>query len=134
VARYFQIIGPTANFSEPTSPTQIPQLTVTRFWDHGELLVSYAVNYSTGAAARFSTLRVRLDGADVMAVFRSDSLPASFEMYRTRTLIVPITEGIHTIALFISASVAGAIITANTSNLTVIQLPLWDSAANIALF
>ncbi|MFQ5986640.1 MAG: hypothetical protein ACE5KQ_04720 [Thermoplasmata archaeon] len=108
--------------------TAIPGLTVTRFFDAGELWASgsFSVFNATGAPSNFEGM-ILLDGAEVLSNRPSTSVPNNSFGHFSFGLILPISRGVHTIALAARGRApVGDTVDLNSGVFTVIQLPRWD--------
>ena len=133
MARYSRRVGPVASFQPTGTRQDIPGMFVTRFFDDGELLVSWGVRIFNGDAfPAGGDVEAQLDGVDVKVDPSSWNALASDRIYVSDCILVPISKGIHRIALTVSNfGSVGDVVTGNGAQLTLVQLPQWDSSQDI---
>lgn len=138
MARMSQRIGPTADYSFVQANVQelIPGMTITRFFDEGELLILYTSNLENGGVPEASfRLRARVDGqSPALDVFhaRASRVMQGQAVALSGAYIKRIASGIHTIQLTCEVDVVpDTTARESRSSLVVIQLPQWDSAADV---
>jgi len=132
--RYSRRRGPTANFECALGYQLITGMSITRFWDEGELLISGMASYNqaAGATSQFG-LAIVLDAVTVLP-----QTPPTQTVLLGQTaslalkILQPIAQGQHTIQLWATGlAAAGDVIFAQSAELIVIQLPLWDATTDI---
>ena len=133
MARYNRASGPPADFELTAAFQDVTGLSITRSWDDGEVLISFTTSISNGTGLLVETdVRVLIDGQVQNLLFQSTTTPAGQFNTLTATAFLPLSEGSHTIKLQAGGNAAvGDVLLAGFTNLTVIQLPLWDSQAGI---
>lgn len=131
--RYSRRRGPAAIF-ELTAPfTLITGLTISRYWDEGELLISFHAR-TLNVCGFLSTFQLcpYLDGVAILAAPPAKDIPNGSDGSLSATILQPITQGPHTIQLFASGNAApGDIIPIQYAELVVVQLGVWDSDRDI---
>jgi len=134
MARYSRRSGPPANFELTATPTLITGLTLTRFFDEGELLISAQVEVGNATGVTITPfITVTVDGVTIPGIRGAPNIATGFRGAATLTTIVPIAAGMHTInVLGQGDAIAGDTAVANLAQLTVIQLPQWDQDTDIA--
>lgn len=138
MARISQRLGPSVDYFFVQAGVQepIPGLTITRFFDEGELLVLYActVNNENVAETEFR-LKPRVDGQSLAGdsfMGMAERVPQGEAVTISGSFIKSIAAGVHTIALFCQASnVPNARVLDLRTVLTVIQLPQWDQPTDV---
>lgn len=133
MARYSRRRGPEFDFALSTAPTRVPGMTITRFFDEGELLILAHARIREDAALANQVLLIPvLDGARLYQATHASSLVASGNLTMALTFLSPIAAGIHTLELQASVIAAtAAALLADSAELVAIQLPSWDSDADI---
>ena len=133
MARYSRRRGPPADFELSGGAQIITGLSITRFWDHGEILLLVNLGYSNNIVGNaVVTINVALDGISPFLVVPQWSFTHTFFANLSLQTLIPTTEGVHTIDIIGTGNpVASDIILANKSTIVAIQLPLWDDPANI---
>jgi hypothetical protein len=133
MARYSRVQGPIADFDVGGSLAQIPGIAINRFWDDGELLILFSSTYTNASgAAALPFWRLFLDAIAISGNYVAPSIPNGGIYTMTGHLFTTLAQGPHAIALQAAgAAAANDFITANATQLTVIQLPLWDDPANL---
>jgi len=133
MARWSQRIGPPTTFELTATPTIIPNLSITRRFDDGELLIFMSVHVDNALAATFERVfDLMIDGVAHPNILASITLPVGFGGGCFNAAIIPIAAGQHTIAIRGTGNAAvGDSLPANFSSLTVIQLPQWDDTQDL---
>lgn len=133
MARYSRRRGPPDNLGLSAAYAEISELTITRFFDDGELLVAWRVVHLNGAAvAGLFEDDLQVDGISVTTVAPGRTIPSAHFGTLSDTILVPVTAGPHTIKLRARSSAgAGTTVEANGSHLTVVQLPQWDAPGDL---
>ncbi len=133
MARYSRRTGPPVDFAPPGVNTPIPGCSVTRFFDDGELLIAWTVsNLNTSGVTRDMDVNILLDGVNPTTASQNNTCVPTGRHDFGGAMIVPVTEGQHTIDLAATADTHPLfVIPAGNAVLSLIQLPLWDSDADI---
>lgn len=133
MARYSRRRGPPADFELTTAPQLIPGLTLTRFFDDGELLVSYGIQIrNASGGTRAIRPQLRLDGTNIYLGIIDEVVQSGTRIYITESIILPIVIGQHTIEVFCAGTdVVGDVASIDACHLTVIQLPHWDQSTDV---
>ena len=133
MARASRRRGPAADFTIPAALTVVPNLTVTRFYNTGLLLIIFFLEVNNNAAIVETVVcRVLVDGTPQPNFLVGLQLPIGLAQNYGYTVIVPVTQGIHTIQLQAQRLTGGPdVITANSGELSVIELPAWDLQQDI---
>lgn len=134
MARYSRRTGPPTNFTLNAPSTLIPGLTLTRFFDHGEILImAQALAKNTIAQTANILMTTELNGVELLPTQVFVRPPADTLITLTSHILIAITKGTHTIRLTAAGQFTptGHIL-AGRATLTVIQLPQWDTDADIA--
>lgn len=134
MARYNRQKGPPVDTATTNVNTPIPGLTLTRWFDNGEALVLYNSGVLAGAAIPTNVVtQLFLDGTNVLSMQDNRVPTANIQHTHHAHDFLPLTEGFHTFEVQIAHNGANALtIMANRSALAVVQLPVWDQAANVA--
>src|SRR3972149_5662392 len=107
MARYSRRRGPTAQFELTAAFQTIPQLTITREWDDGEVLILFRHRYNNTIAAQTVFQRQPLlDGAAAVGAIMRTNVPANSNLTTADFWFLPLTAGPHTIALQASGDAA----------------------------
>ncbi len=133
MARYSRIRGPSVSFELPAAVVLIPGMSITRQFDQGELLILYTARADnlTAAPTNFQ-LQLFLDGAATITPILLAQVPLGNSATLSGSALQPIDEGLHTIDLRAQGDAAvGDLVAARSAELIIIQLPLWDQAANL---
>jgi len=133
MARYSRREGPTAPFEITATLTAIPGISITRYYDEGELLIlaQAAIDQEQATTTEYR-VDVFVDGVSITSPAHLTQLGATAEETLTRIHLHPVTQGEHTIDLRIRGSGnVGDTVPAGGATLIVLQLPLWDSEADI---
>lgn len=133
MARYSFRRGPQTDVDIGVGPDPLSRLTVTRFFDAGELLVIGKVEMQNSSGALTTqSLAIFVDGVEqniTAAKITLDNLARGI-LYANG--LISIDAGDHTIDLRARASAnAGTEAQGDTGTLIVIQLPLWDADSDI---
>ena len=133
MARYSRRTGPALDFPIPMFPEPIPDLEITRLFDDGQLLCAYsAVCQNTSGAARILEIGIALDGYPAGPGYVKHTVPTGTMMTFAAAVLISITAGIHTLTLYADGPGGiDQIVNTGTAQLSIIQLPLWDSDLNI---
>lgn len=133
MARYSRRTGPPADFELTAAFAQIPGLIIMRHFDDGELLVLFSAQLANGTFATVNAyVQIMLDGVEYPASRTAITVPTYLYSQLTATALIPISAGTHTISLeALGSADPGDFIPQALARLTVIQLPLWDSDADI---
>lgn len=133
MARYSRRTGPAGLFGVPTPFTLIPGLTLTRFYDAGELFISYRSSFrSPGPTTPDAELAPFIDGIQAVVPAPKITIGAGTEMIIADAILITVAEGVHTIGLFAGkAPPGGVFIDVGMAQLSVIQFPLWDSDEDV---
>lgn len=133
MTRYSRRSGPAADFALGVTMQTVPGLSITRYYDNGELaILARAEVFNATAGVVNLELALFLDGTIINPTARVLALPANQSQFLHPDDLLPITEGQHTIELRAASSVgANTRVVQASARLIVIQLPLWDSDADI---
>ena len=134
MARYSQRLGPAAPFELTASMQTITGLSITRFFDNGELLISYyAQLFNSTVIDPDGFYQVTLDGAVIPASQLNRVMWGNSTFTDVcKTFLHSISAGVHTLAFQAQGTAAaGETIAANNALLTIVQLPLWDQDDDI---
>jgi len=134
VARLSRRRGPTANFALDGTFRTITGLSISRAFDDGELVIlARAQVRNDSGVVQLQHCRLVLDGVEIpnsptLVLADAVELLASLSTYALQA----IAAGPHTIELQ-ARQAAGAtnVILANTGELAVIQLPVWDTTDDL---
>lgn len=133
MARYSRRTGPTVAFELTGAIAQIPGFQITRTWDEGELLILWAANVinATAGVVNANIFPVS-EGLTVPVAPAVSAIPAGQRVHMSGHALLRVTGGTFGIGLFaLGSAAAGDTIEADSAILTVIQLPVWDSDADI---
>lgn len=133
MARYSSRTGPPADQELVSAGAPLNGMSITRQFDAGELLILAwsRISNNAGAAAVYG-LQTQLDGVTIGALGPVLNIPNATLGTVHAAFLVPITEGPHTLSLFMGGQIAaGDVAQQNGSRLIVIQLPLWDSDGDV---
>lgn len=134
MARYSRRTFPAANFDLPVGFADIPQASLSRYFDDGEYLLLLAVFVANIAGlAQTPQFRLLLDGTALVP----DVLPPDVPAGLTRTIHAqafrPLAAGLHTFTVQGQADAPASLrLTLTRSTLSVIQFPQWDQESEIA--
>jgi len=131
--RYSRRRGPAANYDCTAAFTLIPGLTISRYWDEGEILICTraAIFNNAGGAGLFS-ISPYLDGVAILPAPPLFNIPNASNANISATLLQALTQGPHTLALYVlGLAPPGDIVLAQNAELIVIQLGVWDSDRDI---
>jgi len=133
MARISRRIGPPANFEITGVDQLVPGMAVTRHFDDGEVLVLGQMQVLNGTAiSRDPAIELSVDGVIDPNIFGQPNIPAGAAATCHLEAVIPISQGVHTIAMAcIGTNTLGDVVFADHSVWTVIQLPQWDSEADI---
>lgn len=126
--RYSRRRGPTANHEATALWTTIPGMSIARYWDTGPLLICAraVMGNGSGGICNFS-IRITIDSIPISGIPPTHHVPDTWNANLSGQWMEPITEGPHTIDLCVIGNAApGDNIYANSAELIVLQLPLWD--------
>lgn len=133
MARYSRRSGPSVAFELTASLVLVPGMTITRFFDAGELLIAYNTRIDNGTVGDVDFVAdIVIDGVSVQTNPPQHRIPAGGLGQLGNTFIASIDAGEHTIELRAGGAAAvGDNIPSDSTFLSVIQLPLWDQATDI---
>ncbi len=133
MARYSRIRGPNPAFEVTAANPIVPGMIITRYWDDGEILIILSSEYqNVSGAASTCTYILVLDGVAIGPAFSTPSVPNGGELMTSAHRFAPVQAGNHEIRIQVSgAAAAGDVLTLDGTELTVIQLPLWDDSAQL---
>lgn len=135
MARYSRIIGPALDYTVTAVETVIPGFSVTREWDDGELLllVSSRIAGSVLSSERMQ-LRPRIDLDPATALNYILDTETTLDTTFAFATLLQMTAGRHTIDLTaVRVDPVAFTIRGGRTELILIQLPLWDSVANLVV-
>jgi len=133
MARYSRRRGPAADLALTLAGVEVTALTITRFFDEGELLLLFRCGIGNGTAGPITfRARLQIDGVNVSTLPPRNTIAAFLSGFLADAILAPVTAGIHTIRVMVEGSdIAGDILEQDTASLSVIQLPLWDTDADV---
>lgn len=135
MAQYSARKGPTANWPIPAVDTDIPQLTITKYFDSGPVLIIYHLIAGSGAVPPgVCIIKTFIDNVYVPALESLHPMAASDPKFFNAAGLLSVTPGRHTIKLtgFVSTADPLTRINANQGRLSVIQLPIWDLTGDVS--
>ncbi len=134
MARYSRRLGPPSPFALSATLQDVTGMSVTRLYDAGELLITYRANVFNGPGSALAfKVTVTIDDQPIPVSPMEATIGARVGHALAEAIIIPVKAGTHKISMQCAGDgIAGDTLNTNSCQICVIQLPLWDSDADIS--